>query len=77
MLLFHSAQVISADQVGHRATGPEVGQQNFFIRSQNPGRFSHEMDTAENNEVGLDLGCFPAEFQGITNKSAMSWTSSG
>ncbi len=54
--------------VGHGAPGVEVGEEHLLVGAgQDVGRFGHEMDAAEDDELGLaDLGRHAGEPEGVT-----------
>ncbi len=48
------AQRCGCNHVRHGAAGRLLGKQNYFVRSKDSRAFSHEMNAAENYDLGLD-----------------------
>ena len=49
-------ELIDGGHIGHRATGREVGQNHFLMRSRkHVGAFSHEVHATENDELRFGM----------------------
>ena len=47
-------ELVGGRHVGHRAAGGEVGQHDFLMRrAENVGALRHEVDAAEDDELGV------------------------
>ena len=47
-------ELVGIGHVGHRAAGGEVGQDHLLVRrGEDVGALGHEMDAAEDDEVGV------------------------
>ena len=65
MLRLQLAQLSAGDHVGHRTAGGRVGNEHRLVGIENRCRLGHEVDAAEDDHVGVDLGGAAREFEGI------------
>ena len=59
--------LVDVGHVGHGAPGVEVGQEHLLVvAGEDVGRLGHEVDAAEDDELGLGLaGGDPGEAEGV------------
>ncbi|OQC22831.1 MAG: hypothetical protein BWX70_03011 [Verrucomicrobia bacterium ADurb.Bin070] len=68
MLRLEVAELLAGDHVGHRAAGIRSRQQNRLAGIENRGGLSHKVNTAEHNDIRLDVGRLAREFQRIARE---------
>ena len=53
---------------GEGAAGGEVGKQHGFVRGKHFGGFRHEVDPAEDNDLGVVVGGFPGQIEAVADE---------
>ena len=56
MLGLPRPELLGGDRLGEAAAGPLVGDQHRLVVAQDLGRLGHEVDAAEHDRRGVDLG---------------------
>src|SRR3954453_6464921 len=68
MLGLPHTELVGVDRRGERATGGEIGQEHSLLRGENSRRLGHEMDAAEDDDIGVSLGRVAREAQRVSDE---------
>ena len=68
MVFYESSKLISRTAVGQRASGIQVGNQHFFVRTKYLGGFTHKMYPAHHNDLCIRFGSPLSQCQTVSNE---------
>lgn len=68
MLGLERPQLLRRDHIRHGASRLGIRQKNRFLGRQDFRRFGHEVNPAENDDIGVSLRRLHAQSQGISHK---------